>query len=180
MSGATTLPLPRPQALKDYASGVLVPHLRVHWANWIAIVGAILTFNHSFLISFNVSESLPQSVFLVLKGDKRALATGDYVAFRWVGGGPYKAGMGLLKRIRGVEGDRVETHGRDFYVAGQYVGHAKRLSKTGVPLALGPTGVIPAGHFYMSAPHKDSLDSRYALTGWIPVERVIGRALPLF
>jgi conjugal transfer pilin signal peptidase TrbI len=47
-------------------------------------------------------------------------------------------------------------------------------------LALGPTGVIPANHFYVYAPHKDSLDSRFALTGWIPLERVSGRAIPLF
>jgi conjugal transfer pilin signal peptidase TrbI len=57
---------------------------------------------------------------------------------------------------------------------------AKPRSQTGEPLVLGPTGVIPANHFYVYAPHKDSLDSRFALTGWIPLERVSGRAIPLF
>jgi conjugal transfer pilin signal peptidase TrbI len=30
------------------------------------------------------------------------------------------------------------------------------------------------------APHPDSLDSRYALTGWIAEDQIIGRAYALF
>ena len=41
-------------------------------------------------------------------------------------------------------------------------------------------GVIPAGHYYVYAPHKDSLDSRYALVGWISEEEIIGRTFSLF
>jgi conjugal transfer pilin signal peptidase TrbI len=43
----------------------------------------------------------------------------------------------------------------------------------------GPTGKIPPSHYYMAAPHPDSLDSRYALVGWIKDEHVIGRAFQI-
>jgi conjugal transfer pilin signal peptidase TrbI len=50
----------------------------------------------------------------------------------------------------------------------------------GLPLELGPTGILPAGRYYVRAPHPDSLDSRYWLTGWISDAQIIGRAYALF
>lgn len=169
-----------PARAEVYGRTVLWPHLRVHWANWGSILAAVFTFNHCFTLTFNVSESLPQSVFLVLKGDKSALAIGEYVAFRWVGNEPFAPGTGLLKRVGGVPGDVVTAVDREFYVNGQAVGRAKSHSKMGRPLAIGPVGRIPADHYYMRAPHRDSLDSRYALTGWVSTDQVIGRAVPVF
>jgi conjugal transfer pilin signal peptidase TrbI len=32
----------------------------------------------------------------------------------------------------------------------------------------------------MSAPHPDSLDSRYALVGWVSETELVGRAFSLF
>jgi len=49
-----------------------------------------------------------------------------------------------------------------------------------VPLEKGRVGVIPLGHVYVNADHQDSLDSRYALMGWVPNEIILGRAIPLF
>ena len=60
------------------------------------------------------------------------------------------------------------------------VGWAKPFSTGRAPLTLGPTGVIPAGHYYVSGTHPDSLDSRYALAGWIPRDALIGRAYVVF
>jgi len=42
------------------------------------------------------------------------------------------------------------------------------------------TGVLNADEYYVQAPHLDSLDSRYRLTGWIAANRIIGRAYALF
>lgn len=165
--------------IQSYLTGVIVPHCKVHWASWLSLIAAVLTFNHCFTLTFNVSESLPQSVFLVLKGDKANLVRGEYVAFTWAGGGPFKPGTGLLKRIGGIPGDRVASQGRDFFVNDEYVGTAKRYSKKGIKLETGPVGRLPAGRYYVRAPHVDSLDSRYALTGWVPIERIVGRAIPL-
>ena len=53
------------------------------------------------------------------------------------------------------------------------------IAKTGQKLALGPDGVIPEGHYFVYAPNSDSLDSRYALTGWISQKAVRGRPIPL-
>lgn len=60
------------------------------------------------------------------------------------------------------------------------IGFAKEYSKSGVPLKPGLAGVIPNGHYFVSADHPDSLDSRYALTGWITDDQIIGQAFRLF
>jgi conjugal transfer pilin signal peptidase TrbI len=69
---------------------------------------------------------------------------------------------------------------RVFHVNGTPVGVAKALSRQGKPLEPGPTGILPAGRYYVRAPHPDSLDSRYRLTGWISESQIIGRAYALF
>jgi conjugal transfer pilin signal peptidase TrbI len=123
-----------------------------------------------FTLAITVTESLPYRVFVVIKGDLN-IKRGDYIAWRWAGGGPYKAGLSFVKQVRGIAGDTVTSEGRDFFVNGEYMSTAKPRSRTGEPLALGPTGVIPASHFYVYAPPQgfagfalcaDGLDSRWA------------------
>ena len=82
--------------------------------------------------------------------------------------------------MRGLPGDEVTRSERLFLVNGEPVGWAKPFSAERAPLALGPTGVIPDGHYYVSGTHPDSLDSRYALAGWIRREALIGRAYVVF
>jgi hypothetical protein len=41
------------------------------------------------------------------------------------------------------------------------------------------TGTIPPHHYFMSAPNPDSLDSRYALVGWVDEQSIIGRAIEI-
>ena len=86
----------------------------------------------------------------------------------------------LIKIVRGVPGDLVTWQGRDVYINGKYVATAKTHSLKGIPLERGPEGVIPAGHYFLWTPHKDSYDSRYADIGWIPKELIRGFASPLF
>ncbi len=81
----------------------------------------------------------------------------------------------FAKRVLGMAGDRVTERGRTFYVNGSAVAYAKPASRHGEPLALGPTGVIPAGCLFVAAPHKDSFDSRYAAIGWICRPEVLGK-----
>lgn len=78
------------------------------------------------------------------------------------------------KRVYGVAGDVVTRVGRTFFVNGHQVSVAKPTSTRGEPLALGPTGVIPRGCFYVGSGHKDGFDSRYAAIGWICMNRVFG------
>src|ERR1039458_9593862 len=117
-------------------------HLR-RWgcAYLLLLLGAAL-FQAHFAFGLNASPSLPQRLFLIHKGELPQ--RGQYVAFRWPGGGPYPAGVTFVKVIAGMAGDSVTRVDRDFFVNGQHVGQAKSASRRGEPLELGPTGVLPA------------------------------------
>lgn len=139
-------------------------------------------FGRYFVVSINLTESLPGKLYLIQKGVKPGL--NDFAAFQYQGGGPYAPGTRFLKIVKGIEGSEViaiesGSGFRDFYVDGSFVGQAKLRSRSGTPLSPGPTGTIPANHYYMSAPNPDSLDSRYALVGWVDEKYVIGRAIAI-
>lgn len=139
-------------------------------------------FGRYFVVSINLTDSLPDRLYLIQKGVKPSL--NDFAAFQYQGGGPYAPGTRFIKIVKGVEGAQVvanesDSGFRDFYVNGSYVGRAKPRSRYGTPLSPGPTGTIPANHYYMSAPNPDSLDSRYALVGWVDEKYVIGRAIAI-
>ena len=154
-------------------------HIRRLWWAWAAAIASLATFNHFCALAVNGwTDSLPQKTFIILKQSK-TLAREDYVSFKWHGGGPYPKDLPFVKVVKGVPGDVVTIQGRDFHINGVKVATAKEVSRQGIPLALGPAGVIPPGQYFVWTPHKDSLDSRYALTGWITDAEVMGRALPL-
>ena len=154
-------------------------HLARRWGLTCALViAAAVLFQHYFMFGVNASPSLPVGLFLIHKGTLPA--HGHYVAFRWAGGGHHPAGTTFVKVIAGIPGDVVTRIDRDFFINGTRVGRAKAFSRHGVPLEPGPTGILPAGHYYVRAPHPDSLDSRYRLTGWISDAQIIGRAYALF
>lgn len=146
---------------------------------WAIGLAAFALFIQFYSIGVNASASLPDHVFLLRKND-RTFQRNDYISFRWHGGGPYGAGVTFTKIVKGLPGDRVEFRGRDVYINDEFIGTAKERAKTGQLLALGPQGVIPPGRYFVYAPNNDSLDSRYALTGWIEQSAVRGRPIPLF
>ena len=49
----------------------------------------------------------------------------------------------------------------------------------GEPLALGPTGTVPRGCYFVTTEHKDGFDSRYAAIGWICAPRILGVGRPI-
>jgi conjugal transfer pilin signal peptidase TrbI len=158
--------------------GRLNGHLRRWGITYLLLLLAAGLFQAHFALGLNASPSLPHRLFLIHKGELPQ--RGEYVAFRWGGGGPYPAGVTFVKVIAGMAGDAVTRTDRDFFVNGTPVGQAKTVSRQGIPLELGPTGILPAGRYYVRAPHPDSLDSRYRLTGWISDAQIIGRAYALF
>jgi conjugal transfer pilin signal peptidase TrbI len=154
-------------------------HLTRRWGLTCALViAAAMLFQQHFMFGLNASPSLPVGLFLIHKGT--VPTQGHYVAFRWAGGVPHPAGTTFVKEIAGMPGDVVTRVARDFFINGSKVGRAKAFSRQGVPLDPGPTGILPAGHYYVRAPHPDSLDSRYQLTGWVTQSQIIGRAYALF
>lgn len=156
----------------------LLQHL-VRWgAVYLLIAGAAAWFQAHYTLAFNVTESLPYRLFLIHKDEQPE--RGQYVAFRWRGGGPYPPGVTFVKEVAGEPGDLVTRVDHDFFVNGRYVGQAKPTSRKGLVLEPGPTGTLPGGTYYVRAPHPDSLDSRYQLAGWISQAQIIGRAHALF
>lgn len=156
----------------------LEEHLRSWSGIYLLLVLAAAWFHAHYAIGLNASPSLPHRFYLIHKHELPL--RGQYVAFRWAGGGPYPAGVTFVKVLAGMPGDVVTRLDRDFYVNGSAVGRAKPVSRQGRPLDLGPTGTLPPERYYAWAGHPDSLDSRYAMTGWIAQDQIIGRAHALF
>ncbi len=158
-------------------------HVARHAPVYLWLLVGVAAFGRWFALTLNVSDSLPGTVFLVQKGTKPD--KGQLAAFRYAGSGPYERGALFLKQMLGVPGSLVigmdiGSGYRDYFVDGQYAGRAKPRSKTGILLDHGPSGVIPAGHYYMAAPNPDSLDSRYALVGWVSEDQIVGRAFRIY
>ena len=145
----------------------------------LMLVAAVVALNTRYTIGINATPSLAYTLCIIAKGDLD-LRRGDLAAFRWHGGGPYAAGVVFTKVVRGLPGDEVTRVEREFFVNGEPVGRAKPHSRAREALATGPTGVIPEGRFFVSGTHPDSLDSRYALAGWIPRDALIGKAYVVF
>ena len=153
-------------------------HLRRWGIAYAAAMAAAAWFHSHYALGLNASRSLPGTLYLIERGTLPQ--RGEHVAFRWAGGGAYPAGVTFIKLLAGQAGDTVARDGAVFSVAGTPIGPAKPLSRRGEPLEPGPTGTLPEGRYFVFAPHPDSLDSRYALTGWIAREQIIGRARAIF
>ena len=162
---------------------IVYSHLGRRAVVYLWLLVALVAFGRHFTLALNVSDSLPGTLFLVKKG--HPAGQGELVAFRHGGGGPFTRGALFLKRVAGMPHSIVNHRdtgngSRDYFVDGKYVGRAKPKSKAGLPLEPGPTGTIPQGHYYLTAPHPDSFDSRYALIGWVADARIVGRAFRVF
>ena len=155
-----------------------VTHLRRWGLAYAAAVAGGAWFHSHYALGLNATHSLPGTLYLIERGVLPQ--RGEQVAFRWAGGGPYPVGVTFIKVLAGQPGDTVTRDGPTFVVAGTTLGQAKPMSRRGEPLEPGPTGTLPEGRYFVFAPHPDSLDSRYALTGWIARDQFIGRARAIF
>ncbi|WP_374260643.1 conjugative transfer signal peptidase TraF [Zoogloea sp.] len=134
-------------------------------------------------VLFNWTPSLPYRVALLVN-DAGELHRGDYVVFAFAGAAhadyPGLRGQPFFKIVRGLPGDTVSVQGRVVAINGMPVGVAKTHAHDRRPLApIAPT-VIPPGYFYVQGTSPDSFDSRYAASGLVRADQVIGRAVPLF
>ena len=146
-------------------------------ASLVLSLSSLSAFARDHALLINVSPSLP---FWALWLDRAATPRrGDIILFdpppspllaRHFGAHPHPFG----KRVFGVGGDRVTEVCRAYFVNGHKVALAKPLTRKGEPLALGPTGVIPAGCYFVGTGHRDGFDSRYGAIGWICHPRILG------
>lgn len=157
-----------------------------HWRNLLLTGGATLAllgaaglsdFARAHALLVNASPSLPCWAIWLTRGAEPG--KGDLVLFV-----PPRSDLLQLhfgkeprlfgKRVLGTPGQHVTREGRQFFVDGVPVALAKPMTRTGEPLALGPTGTIPKGCYFVGSPHKDGFDSRYAAIGWICRPRILG------
>ena len=90
------------------------------------------------------------------------------------------SGVPYLKTVRGVPGMRIAVGiDRTVFLDGESVGRAKAHARDGRPLETVAPGIIPPGHYYLHADHRDSHDSRYAEIGLVQRGRILGRAVAL-
>jgi len=151
---------------------------------YLWLVVGCLAFGRSYAISFNVSNSLPGTLYLLKKEPSIKPELGETIAFLYEGGAFYKKGAVFVKIVKGMPGDTVTSIQKeiyhDYFVGGVFVGRSKPYSQTGIPIKRAPVGIIPEDHYYVTATHPDSLDSRYELVGWVRRDQIIGRAYRLF
>ena len=155
---------------------------------WTGLAGAGLAlsaaagFARDHALMINVSPSLPYWAIWLDRG--AVPARGNIILFdpprstlleKHFGKTPKAFG----KKVFGVPGDVVTERGRIFFVNGHAVAKAKEVSRRGEPLALGATGVVPAGCYFVATNHVDGFDSRYAAIGWICRPRILGVGRPI-
>lgn len=132
---------------------------------------------------FNWTPSLPYSVAWLSRRSTEPPARGDHVLYRFEGPAtsryPGLTKQPFFKIVRGLPGDRITVVDRRVYVNGRFVGEAKRYAFDRQPLAPIEPGAIPERHFYVQGTSVDSFDSRYASSGLVRFDQVIGKVTPL-
>ena len=131
----------------------------------------------------NWTPSLPYRLAL-MQYQHPAVQRGDLIVFAFAGEAqahyPGLRGQPFFKRVRGVPGDVVTVSERAVFVNGEAVGLAKTHAYDGHPLAPIAPVVIPPGHFYVHGIGPHSFDSRYAESGLVRAEQVVGIVVPIF
>ena len=146
------------------------------------VLSTLSAFARDHALMINASPSLPYWAVWLTRGAMPQ--RGNIILFdppaspllvRHFGSEPKPFG----KRVSGVPGDVVTEKGRAYFVNGRLVARAKPTSRLGEPLALGPTGRVPPGCYFVTTEHKDGFDSRYAAIGWICRPRILGVGRPI-
>ena len=141
------------------------------------VLGAISDWRDNHALLINTTDSLPNWAFVIHRS--KVPVRGEYVFFdpppsdlvrRHFGDKPQMFG----KIVYGLPGDVVAHWHRAVTVNGRVVGYTKPTTRSGERLAIGPSGVIPAGCYYVGTPHKDGFDSRYAAIGFACRRQIVG------
>jgi len=141
---------------------------------------------HDPLLVWNASASVPIGLYAVQPIGK--LAVTDLVVARppealqgWLAKRHYLAhGVLLIKRVAALPGQRICRNGRAVTVDGIEMAAAQERDHVGRPLPTwsGCLSVAPGKVFLLNWDEPASLDGRYF--GTIPLEKLIGRAVPLW
>ncbi len=149
------------------------------------LLGLVLIFGSIFgylkitnqTIGVNITESLPQSLFMVKKG--MPFSKGDMIQFT------YKAdeekflpdGSRIIKFVVGIPGDKIRFEGNYFFINGVKFGKAKEVSRTGKSLTKNISKILSEDEYFVFTPHPDSFDSRYIHMGYISKSQIVGKVV---
>lgn len=183
----------RPSSFAQAAPRVLLTQteavarcVRRHWVSHVLVITiGFLAYVRLFVdptpqlpLVFNWTGSLPTKIGWIERASF-PLTRGELVVYRFDGEAarayPGLAGQPFFKRIAGLPGDVVAVHGREVRINGTSVGTAKLTSFDGRPLEPIAPVVIPPDHFYAYGSDPDSFDSRYAASGLVRFDQVLGR-----
>lgn len=149
-------------------------------------VGSTFATTHDPLVVWNASASVPIGLYSVQSIGK--LAVTDLVVARptnelsnWLTERAYLAsGALLIKRVAALPGQSICRNGRAVTVDGIDMAEAQERDHLGRPLPTwsGCLSVAPGQVFLLNWDEPSSLDGRYF--GTIPLEKLIGRAVPLW
>jgi conjugal transfer pilin signal peptidase TrbI len=160
---------------------IRIAQFRKKLVRWLCVLGAFILSCYAvtpfYSIGFNITHSLDGYMYLIEKGTS-PLKDGVY-AFN-PPKNPYQNQHYFVKYVKGIPGDVVSWEGNDFFINGQKMGAYKPVSKEGMPLTKGFSGVIPYGYYFVWTPHVDSFDSRYGEIGLIHEKAFIGSAERIF
>jgi len=174
---------------------VCISHYKSYWKSYTVPLVVLIAMTLFIRVDVNYTHSLPDHVFITVKGWKSGLGPGDYVAYKFPTenpASPFRKGDHMVKLVLGTHGDVVKVdpernvsihRGGDRFapfLGASQVGKAKPVSKAGKPLEAIAPGIVPESRFFVFAPHPDSLDSRYAMVGFISEDDIIGRTFPIF
>lgn len=145
---------------------------------------ALIGFFISSKIVISYGNSVDHKIFWKIVPE--GLENGHYVMVTTDKNDCFAKGMNISKKIGCSSGETLIIHNDDYYCKGEYLGKAKKYSKTGIPVkAYNPCGAtekceyrIPEGFYFVVGTHKDSYDSKYF--GVVPKEKILARLLPIW
>jgi len=170
-------------------------HYKRNWHAYALLAASTVWFIQNYQFEVNMTDSLPQSFFIVAKGTP--VQRGEYAAFIYKSSMYYRKGIMFVKQLRGMPGDKIIHEGKRVYlkysdtkfndsgipvavIKKDYMGELIEQDKFGNKLPYTQPTIIGKDEHYVYAPHPHSLDSRYALVGLVKTEEIIGRAYPIF
>jgi conjugal transfer pilin signal peptidase TrbI len=150
------------------------------WPGVLAVLAVYAAGLHC--LGLNLTASLPYTLVWIEHG--RQPVGGELMIYRFAGQPlpryGYIDGARFFKRVGGMPGEAIRVVGRDVFVGERHIGWAKARTRDGQALAPIAAGTIPAGYYFAQSDSVDSFDSRYAQSGLVAADRVIGVARVLF
>lgn len=170
--------------LKTRANEIISSKTKLSTLVIVFVLSALAGWLVSSKIVVSTSESLDRRVFVKVAPEE--LKTGSYVMIQTDPKDPFAKGKLVSKKIGCSSGEILEIKNDEYFCEGYYLGKAKKVSRSGIPVSsfypCDSSEVcryqLKEGEYFVIGTHKDSYDSRYF--GPIKRDVIIARLLPLW